>query len=180
MNKNKREKINNYAFEIRKNSGLKTPITIESLKNFIKKLNGKLSFDEINLSSDTDGKIEKTNNNEFRITINSNNFSSEDRQKFTIAHELGHLFLHMHFLEEEWNCIEDYQDSIYERKGYSQEEYEAHEFAAAILMPKDEFKMVVEKYTKDNKCNTAKLAAHFLVSKDAAINRGKWLGVFEW
>lgn len=59
-----------------------------------------------------------------------NNSEAHSRQRFTIAHELGHYFLH-----ETKSAFVDYRDN----KGatLTPREREANAFAAAILMPKN-------------------------------------------
>lgn len=83
-----------------------------------------------------DGSIRKQDDG-FIIYISP--FQSTERRKFTIAHELGHLFLHMGYRinSDLWN---KQMDATYYRAGDSLLEYQANEFAAALLMPK--------KYTK--------------------------------
>ena len=100
------------------------------------------------------------------------------RRNFTIAHELGHLFLHMGYKinQEIW----ERQEVTYFRKGDSEEEYEANEFAAAFLMPKKVYKEIMDRHTEGNIVYTSKIAEEFNVSVKAASNRGKWLGYLVW
>jgi len=178
MTKVRRNQINELAEAIREEANLSTPLSLENLENFVHELGGDIRYDI--LDDDTDGLIQRNNNN-FVITLNNANFSTDERKKFTLSHEIGHLFLHMKYLnEEEWENSENYEDTTYARSGYSEEEYDANEFAAALLMPKNEFKRVVNDYTEDKICDISAVANHFGVSTDAAINRGKWLGIFQW
>jgi Zn-dependent peptidase ImmA (M78 family) len=68
------------------------------------------------------------------IGVNSDH--SENRKRFTIAHELGHYKLHDKgvFVDPEQNF-----SIMYRRKtdGYDPEESEANAFAAELLMPED-------------------------------------------
>jgi Zn-dependent peptidase ImmA (M78 family) len=71
-----------------------------------------------------------------RVVIGINSRNSPKRQRFTIAHELGHWLLH-----EGKPLIVDQSVMINRRDGVSsqatdQEEIEANHFAAALLMPK--------------------------------------------
>lgn len=177
MNFKRRQAIENLANIIRKNLNVSTPVNMEKV---IKDLEGELiseKFDDSTIS----GKIQK-HGETFKISYNEEH--SDTRSKFTIAHELGHLFLHMGFLvdPEKWNGIDEYCDSPKYRQGYSEEEYEANQFAGAFLMPSEEYKKFVEE-NKNKQNNTIKvdlIATHFGVSVDAALTRGKWLGIFEW
>lgn len=69
-----------------------------------------------------------------RWLINVNSLHHPRRQRFTIAHELGHYFLHR-------DSQDSYEDTTFHRgKNYTTKELEADNFAGALLMPKDEFK----------------------------------------
>src|SRR5205823_5783354 len=63
------------------------------------------------------------------------------RKRFSIAHEIGHLLLHMGYLidPQRWDQSSEYKDSVYNRFGHGIEEDEANLFAAAFLMPAQEF-----------------------------------------
>lgn len=140
-------------------------------------LGGSIEVVEI-LENCADAKIEKAGDS-FRIIICS--MQSEKRRRFSIAHELGHLFLHMGYCidEELWNSNED---NSFFRSLSGEKEYQAHEFAAAFLMPKDEFKKVMaENFDKEQYVYYMdKVADYFNVSLEAAINRGRWLNMLGW
>lgn len=71
-----------------------------------------------------------------RTIIGTNSLHSENRRRFTIAHEFGHFFLH-----EAKDTFVDNKESVelikFRHKGLPQsmEEREANCFAAALLMP---------------------------------------------
>lgn len=71
-------------------------------------------------------------------------------------------------------------DRLYYRNGNSELEYQANEFAAALLMPQDEYETIMDCNTQGNLVNTSEIARYFHVSVDAAANRGKWLGYLRW
>ena len=102
-------------------------------------------------------------------------FQTKKRRKFAIAHELGHLFIHMGYRinDEIWD---EQDERPYYRYGNTEMEYQANEFAGALLMPRQQYYEVMNRFTKGNIVDTAKIAEHFHVSVDAASNRGKWLG----
>lgn len=178
MTNTRRRQINELAETIRNEAGLSTPLTLEQLQNFVYELGGTLEYSQ--LDEDTDAIIVR-NNNHFNIKLNSIDNVRDERKKFTLCHELGHLFLHMNYLDEhEWNNSDNYEDSAYARNGYSEEEYDAHEFAAAFLMPKEEYKDVVRNNTENGICDIYQVSTYFGVSLEAATNRGKWLGILKW
>lgn len=151
----------------------KIKIPIQDIDKLVVSLGGSVQKDY----SFTDGAVVKEGDS-FRILVSP--FQDEKRRRFTIAHELGHLFLHMGYLtnEELWKRQDD---NIYHRLGSSEKEYQANEFAAAFLMPKKEYLKKMNEYLiGNNKVNTSKIAEYFNVSVEAASNRGKFLGYLKW
>ena len=115
----------------------------------------------------------KKQNDRFVIYIPSS--YSTERKRFAIAQELGHLFLHMGYMisPELW---EKQKNMAYYDSKHPLEEYQANDFADALLMPKDVYKKVLAQYTVGNKVQTAKIAEYFGVSVSTAYSRGKSLG----
>lgn len=165
--------INDMAQTIIDLYDIKIPIT--NIDEIVRKMGGTIIEDfSLGLS---DGEILKTGANSFEIHLSP--FQSSERKTFTIAHELGHLFLHMGFCTnpQKWNS----QDNIYfHRNGNSESEYQANEFAAAFLMPQEQYKMIMDQNTEGITVNTLEIAKYFHVSVEAAANRGKWLGYLKW
>lgn len=89
------------------------------------------------------------------------------RQRFTLAHEIGHAVLHQ---GDRKNTI-DYRKTIEEPS--DRKEWEANRFAGALLMPRDEFLRVWE----EKSGNTTRVASYFGVSNKAAEIRAKTLSV---
>lgn len=149
-------------------------IPISDIDEVVRTIGGIVRENEL-LSEYSDGYIRKIDDR-FEIVVSKQ--QPERRRNFTVAHELGHLFLHMGYKIDpnKW----EQQQSTYYRKGNSDEEYEANEFAAALLMPKKEYKKVMDKHTEGNIVYTSKVADEFNVSVNAASNRGKWLGYLQW
>lgn len=83
---------------------------------------------QADLGASIAGMVEK-NAQEAKIYINKNELP--ERQRFTIAHEIGHILLH----HKGGQDIEftDYRNN----DRYDQKEFEADNFAAALLMPRD-------------------------------------------
>jgi len=81
---------------------------------------------------------------------------------------------------EKWKSVGTYTDSVYYRYGHNTEEYEAHEFAAAFLMPEAEFQEIAKNNSDGDMCHVEPIANHFKVTVSATINRGRWLGLFIW
>lgn len=89
---------------------------------------------------------------------------SPERKKFTLAHELGH-----HFLHEGVKLRLDNLDYSLENKDTT-EESEANYFAASLLIPKELLLKLL-----DQKKSVEEIADYFQVSLSAARNRVKWM-----
>lgn len=174
MDDSLRNSINELAYDVLKVYKINTPIV--DIKEVVSKIGGRLVQDE-ELSFLTDGTVKKENNT-FVITIPTSQ-SNKPRCNFTVAHELGHLFLHMGYQidDELW---EKSDDIVFNRCGNSEKEIEANEFAAAFLMPKDEYIKIADEYSYGNTVSIRKVAEYFNVSVEAASYRGKWLGYLQW
>lgn len=153
---------------------LSTPLTLEQLSTSISRLNGQCIPD--NSQEDFDAKLDTVNppaGYKFQVSYNSE--KPNVRILFSIAHELGHLFLHSLDTEGKIQPTTMYRDS-----NYSLKESEANEFAAALLMPEAEFSDICRKYTNsDSKVDIQKVANHFHVTKSAIKYRGIILNLWE-
>lgn len=101
------------------------------------------------------------------MAISSN--ESPVRQRFTIAHELGHFFLH-----PQKDTFIEYRDNKYKKKVVrSTEEKEANFFAASLLMPKKfievDIKNIPDKIVSEN--DIKNLAQKYKVSEEAMTYR---------
>lgn len=93
----------------------------------------------------------KTNAGSPIIVINDNNTSV--RQRFTIAHELGHYFLHsaqsVHVDDIDTADMVLYRDEVASQATHLRE-IEANQFAAELLMPDSLISKDIEKLRKEN------------------------------
>lgn len=145
----------------------------------IKKLGGNIVrssdfFESIEAS------VTKTSNNSFVIRVNPE--KGENRVRFSLAHELGHLFIHMGYMfnPNKWNETQEYKSEYFRDKDKrNDEETEANRFAAAFLMPADEFRKQAEKNRNGNRYYIDEIASYFKVSSEAVSWRGKSLELFE-
>jgi len=137
------------------------------------RLNGTIeyfSFADV-LKGRREEEIAKVTDESFEIRINETNANT--RQRFSIAHELGHLFLHMGFGSDKWRETA-IGDSRQRKPGhYASEEEDANEFAAAFLMPKSDFEEAAKKSLKDGRYSLEVIAKQFAVSEDAVLYRGR-------
>ena len=150
------------------------PMPISDISKIVELIGGVVK-DDFELSELSDGYIKKTSSVSFEICVSSK--CSLERRNFTVAHEIGHLFLHMGYRTnpELWNSVSD--DLVYNRSGQSDEEYQANSFAAAFLMPENTFVEVLKRNSNGKTVNMASVANYFGVSVSEAVTRGKWLGI---
>jgi Zn-dependent peptidase ImmA (M78 family) len=121
----------------------------------------------VSMEEDMSGTLEKDErSNTWSISINKNHHPN--RQRYSIAHELGHFCLHKHLSHF-------FEDNIFFRGGESssKEEWQANEFASAILMPEQSLREKVRSGTR----SIEDLAKEFEVSTLALRIRAKSLGM---
>lgn len=132
----------------------------ENPATLVRRLKGEIHYHDMDEWLHEDGSIFVHGESDFDILLP--HYTSPLRDRFTVAHELGHYFLHSN---------QGYQPIIAYRKGSTRIEWEANWFAAALLMPRADFKAVCDK-TDD----LAVIATKFGVSIDAARVRRNALG----
>lgn len=111
------------------------------------------------------------------IVIFTNTCSRLAREIFTLAHEIGHVILHMEGLAS-------FVDDTITISGRStdEKEQEANYFAACLLMPEDEINkfldLVIEDFDKKGltAMDIARIMSEFNVSFETALNRLESLG----
>lgn len=99
--------------------------------------------------------------------IKINTSENHLRQRFTMAHELGHFVLNhgSRFRDPVSNFFSDIPD---------EKEVQANRFAAALLMPEPAIRFFIK---NEKNPTTQKLAEYFKVSSTAMIYRLKNLGI---
>lgn len=119
------------------------------------------------LESDTSGMLERLSNGRgYRITVNA--LDPATRQRFTIAHELGHYMLHRQIVGDGVDDDRAYRSTNVGRYHNTaigpKQETEANRFAANVLMPRDLIEKVAE---RKGTHSPADLAREFGVSEHA-------------
>jgi Zn-dependent peptidase ImmA (M78 family) len=120
------------------------------------------------------------------IVVNQNHHPN--RQRFTIAHEIGHFFLH-HKKQAAQRLFYDTKISMYPRADSSssfaeqsettpEQEHQANVFASALLMPKDKIEEIfIRKGMVGDESDISMLATYFQVSEIAMSIRLKNLNL---
>ncbi|MGT2885099.1 ImmA/IrrE family metallo-endopeptidase [Streptococcus ferus] len=160
-----RDEIRELVNKLITNLNLTTPIDFDVFFSNFKDL--KIRYGNSNL--DVDGRI-TLDNSEGNYIVELRGDGKSNRDRFTIAHELGHLFL---------GHVNQYE-TLY-RRGANELEYAANEFAADLLMPEADFRRVVnENLDENSECDIEKVSEIFQVSESAVLTRGRFLGLFAW
>jgi Zn-dependent peptidase ImmA (M78 family) len=109
------------------------------------------------------------------IGVNRNHY--RNRQRFTIAHEIGHFVLHHKSFEDPKNDLHWDKKWAYfrsaESAGADLDEYEANQFAAELLMPEDLLRDLIKRERIDlsDDIDISRLADALQVSEQALTIR---------
>ena len=142
------------------------------LHPLVESLGGEIVFGWKSLDEFNGGSIVVRSVDDFTIVLSE--MTSPKRDRFTIAHELGHLCMHYQPLVEAHGkgvCMRATREKRSGDTDHERAEWEANWFAAGFLMPKATFLRVV------NELDDNDLATFFNVSSTAVEIRKKTLGV---
>lgn len=135
----------------------------------VKQLGGKLVVNNVwDVSDATSGSITIEEDGSFVIAVASH--TGMERDRFTIAHELGHYVLHFLWPKHNGKVVGAVEARRY---GSGRVEWEANWFAAGFLMPADQFRTA----WVDLNGVLGELADRFGVSTEAARIRAETLGL---
>ena len=126
-----------------------------------------VEFDDPDISG-----VITTSKNKRNILISYND--TEQRKRFSIAHELGHAILHHSDTESDYEMI-DYRkprNEYLENPEILRKEFQANYFAASLLMPVTDFEKVYKRFQ-----NPIDVANYFNVSVSAVTRRMDTLGL---
>lgn len=116
------------------------------------------------LGNDVSGMLEKAGDS-FLLTVNA--LDPNTRQRFTIAHELGHYMLHRHLVGDGVDDDRAYRSTEVGKYHNTligpKEETEANKFAANLLMPRN----AITKERKRLQDSVSEMAKLFQVSEHA-------------
>lgn len=143
----------------------------KDIKYFVETLGGEIKFGSSGNGDLDSGSIVARDFKDFTIFLSPH--TSLKRDRFTIAHELGHLFLHLSAIKEEnsGNIMRATRWVDQDDPSQQRAEWEANWFAAAFLMPREEFSKTVNDLGVDDAART------FDVSQKAAEVRANSLGL---
>ena len=143
-------------------AGLKN--SLSDLEKFISSLGIRLARKP--LRDDYSGFLHEENGS---WVMGVNSLHHPNRQRFTLAHELGHYFLHRESKQE----FDDNYVFTRAEELSNPMEWEANQFAAEFLMPTEDFRDAIQSGTTQ----VSELAKFFSVSTMAVRIRAKNLGI---
>jgi Zn-dependent peptidase ImmA (M78 family) len=150
---------------------VRAPVPVDRLA---KKLGARLSYQPFDDGDDVSGLLYRDGT---RTIIGINSVHAPTRQRFTIAHEIGHLLLHPGkpmILDRARVNLRDAVSSM----ATDSQEIEANQFAAALLMPRDFLINELQRVPgKQATLLIEDLANRFNVSREAMRHRLVNLGI---
>ncbi len=165
------------AKELLKNQGITgPPVPVEALA---RKIGAELAFEPFEGEDDISGILYRKGE---QSIIGINSAHPNTRQRFSIAHEIGHLVLHTKRLFVDKVVRVDFRDSI-SSLAINNEEISANVFAAELLMPRDFIEREIKRISSKRKSLQSKerlireLANIFDVSLQAMEYRLNNLGI---
>jgi Zn-dependent peptidase ImmA (M78 family) len=166
LNEN-REFIRRAAEEVRVALGYASNAKLD-LETVVLQLGGRIRYRNFWEDLTKDGSIEIRGPGDFDIFLSD--ATSPKRDRFTIAHELGHYFLH--YPQQQAEMVPG-AVMVGQRSSTGREETEAHWFAAELLMPASEF----QRAWREVKGSLPVIADKFNVSTHAVAVRASSLGL---
>ncbi|MFO1014523.1 MAG: ImmA/IrrE family metallo-endopeptidase [Caulobacteraceae bacterium] len=142
----------------------------DDIHHLVKRLGGKVEVeDTLTEDPSRSGSLFVESPTSFRIVVPTH--TSQLRDRFTIAHELGHFFLHEMWRRQNGSRIDGPMMAL--RRGSERIEWEANWFAAGFLMPSEAFR---ESFNRNGGSIPA-IAREFEVSGSAAEVRARQLNL---
>lgn len=145
--------------------------SILNIEDMVMTLGGSIEYyDDLGLI--LDGPTAKQSESTFVFRIPT--FEKKSAQRRLIAIALGHLILHMGFLmpDDRWD---NQPEKVFPNFSANQT-YEAVCFAHAVLMPENDYRNALLRFSKNGIVNTEAVAEWFGVSISQMITRGRQLG----
>ncbi|MCL2357630.1 MAG: ImmA/IrrE family metallo-endopeptidase [Defluviitaleaceae bacterium] len=171
MTNERRQAINDFAGKIRELFAVATDEPIGKFGDIVARLGGRIEETSKDYLYE---QVVKKSSESFTIYLDKTGAYSSEQQRFTTAHELGHLLIHMGYGTKNWDSV-NIGDNYNKVLGiYSIVEEEADEFAAAFLMPEEGFIKVAKESSND----IEEIAKHFNVAVIDAKKRGRCLGIW--
>ncbi|MGK0289763.1 MAG: Zn-dependent peptidase ImmA (M78 family) [bacterium] len=150
--------------------------SLEKVKKSILFLGGELIFQDDFLHHEDrqkigDGVIQTFQKSDSKFQMIMPYQVEKEQDAFEVAHEIGHLFIHLKYGSPDYQKDIIFHDTITSRSEINATDYEANHFAECFMMPKKEFQQV---YSRCNQ-SISDIAIYFGVSSSAVSSRIKSL-----
>lgn len=163
-------------------SEYKISIPIEDMSKVVNRIGGRVEYIN-NVNRLINGTIRKEKDS-FVIYVEL--YKNRQQQNFSIAHDLGHVFIHMGYKIDN-KLWDKYKDGEYFAPTFWDQVNTVNKFAYSLLMPRKHYKEYIKSYIEccdmsgypeiyNAHLNIESVAVHFGVSISAAHERGKLLG----
>jgi Zn-dependent peptidase ImmA (M78 family) len=156
---------------LRKLNLFDVPVNVQAVAE---QLGATVVYDD--LEDDVSGFLLKETN---VATIAINKLHHPNRQRFTVAHECGHLFLHADQGDRLWVDKAYFFRDANSSSGDQLAEIQANRFAASLLMPEELIRSNLDDATTISDVDVFRLAVRFEVSEQAMTLRLISLGLIE-
>ncbi|MGH9522697.1 MAG: ImmA/IrrE family metallo-endopeptidase [Terriglobales bacterium] len=147
------------------------PVNVEAVAE---RLGASIVYDE--LEDDVSGFLLKEKD---VATIAINKLHHPNRQRFTLAHECGHLLLHADQGDRLWLDKAYFFRNSNSSSGDQLSEIQANRFAASLLMPEELIRSHLDDVTTISDVDIFRLAVRFEVSEQAMTLRLISLGLIQ-
>jgi Zn-dependent peptidase ImmA (M78 family) len=141
-------------------------LSSEKIHRAIEILKGRLCLNPLGYAPASEATIQTFNKEAsyaFNISLTATNHPIEDI--FEVAHQIGHLFIHLKYGSSNWKDNSIFNDTIAVRSEINATDYEAYFFAACFMMPSQEF---LDQLHDENR-NTKELSSFFAVPETAIL-----------
>lgn len=171
-NRNRARKLDEQAEKLLRDIGqLKAPVSIAAVAEAF---NARVVYED--LDDDVSGFLLREQGSN---TIAINRQHPPNRQRFTFAHEIGHLILHADQGDRLWLDKAYYFRDGSSSKGDQTAEVQANQFAAGLLMPEGLVRAEAGDVAQISEVDVVRLAMKFEVSERAMTFRLISLGLLE-
>lgn len=173
------EKVRSFVTALRENfQGFETEKIINDLESCVEEFGVKVYYSDMSSfkrPGDISGYSRVNSSGLPEIVVNGN--QPEERRRFTIAHELGHIIMHWRWLNQpDQKLNQNLEEILFRKKEYekseSLRERQANEFAAELLAPLDLVKSQLADYAGRNELEKifikSRLAHTFKISNEFA------------
>ncbi|MFI3173174.1 MAG: ImmA/IrrE family metallo-endopeptidase [Eubacteriales bacterium] len=164
------------ANAIIKEFDIKIPIT--DMEDVVSRLHGKVEQVDNSMLLNAVERCDEDDDEDAEFIIRISKYQSERSKNFAIAQELGFIFIHYGYMSN-WEKWDNY-DTAATRMEKTEQDFQAHEFASCLLMPKQDYYDYVYAHMQEGVVDVKEMSQYFRVPRGKVESRGKFVGVLAW